>query len=280
MSEGQSTAGATATAAAAAALEITDLSAGYGQVTILRNVNLRVAPGQVVALLGANGAGKTTLLKTAAGLIRPSRGQILVGGQDVTRAPAHRRARAGLCLIPEGRGIFRNLSVAENLRLSAPSWVKDADLESVYERFPILKDRRGQTAGTMSGGQQQMLALARATLAQPSLVLVDEVSMGLAPVTIDIIFEALKAVAASGVALLVVEQYVHRALEIADSVYLIKKGEVTSVGDPSHAATTDLFAEYMGQSAEPAVDPGDPAAADPAVSTTMTNTVAPGQTPR
>jgi branched-chain amino acid transport system ATP-binding protein len=279
MSEVPSTAGATATATRAA-LEITDLSAGYGQVTILRNVNLRVAPGQVVALLGANGAGKTTLLKTAAGLIRPSRGQILVGGQEVTRAPAHRRARAGLCLIPEGRGIFRNLSVAENLRLSVPSWVSDADFDSVYERFPILKDRRSQTAGTMSGGQQQMLALARATLARPSLVLVDEVSMGLAPVTIDIIFEALKAVAASGVALLVVEQYVHRALEIADSVYLIKKGEVTSVGDPSHAATTDLFAEYMGQSAEPALDPDEPGAVAPVPGPATTNTAAPGQTVR
>jgi branched-chain amino acid transport system ATP-binding protein len=247
-----------------AALEVADLSAGYGPVTILRNVNLRVAPGEVVALLGANGAGKTTLLRTTAGLLRPSSGRILVGGQDVTRAPAHQRARAGLCLIPEGRGIFRNLTVAENLRLSAPSWITDADFDGVYDRFPILRDRRGQTAGTMSGGQQQMLALARATLAKPSLVLVDEVSMGLAPVTIDIIFQALKTVAAAGVALLVVEQYVQRALEIADSVYLIKKGEVTSIGDPSHAARTDLFAEYMGQSAESPASPDGRAAADTA----------------
>jgi branched-chain amino acid transport system ATP-binding protein len=243
------------------ALDVSDLTAGYGPVTILREVNLHVAPGEVVALLGANGAGKTTLLRTCAGLLRPRGGRITVGGTDVTRAPAHRRARAGLCLIPEGRGIFRNLTVAENLRLSVPTWVKDADHDTVYERFPILRDRRGQTAGTMSGGQQQMLSLARATLSQPSLVLVDEVSMGLAPVTIDVIFEALKAVAASGIALLVVEQYVHRALEIADSVYLIRKGEVTAIGAPSNAARTHLFAEYMGQTAEAAVSTAEADAA-------------------
>jgi branched-chain amino acid transport system ATP-binding protein len=202
-------------------------------VTVLRDVDLVVPPGQVVALLGANGAGKTTLLRTAAGLLPPSRGQVRIEGVEVTKQAPNRRSRAGLCLIPEGRGIFRNLTVAENLRMSTPAWVSRPDLDAVYDAFPILKERRKQLAGSMSGGQQQMLALARASLAEAKLVLVDEASMGLAPIAVDIIFAALSALAARGVALLVVEQYVNRALAMADVVYLMKKGVVTLAGPPA-----------------------------------------------
>lgn len=240
------------------ALELRNVNAGYGRVEVLRQVDLVVRPGQVAALLGANGAGKSTLLRTAAGLLAPSQGKVLISGRDVTRASAHKRAARGLCLIPEGRGIFRNLTVSENLRMSTPPWVKKADLDSVHDAFPILKERSRQVAGTLSGGQQQMLALARATLAQPRLVLVDEVSMGLAPIVVDAIFEALNSLAASGVALLVVEQYVNRALAMADTVYLINKGVVTHAGAPSTLKAESLMAEYMGTGSAAAVA-GEPA---------------------
>jgi branched-chain amino acid transport system ATP-binding protein len=240
-----------AASATAPALELRDVDAGYGKVSVLRGVDLVVRPGEVVALLGPNGAGKTTLLRTAAGLLRPSGGSIAVAGSDVTRREPHARARAGLCLIPEGRGIFRNLTVDENLRLSSPPWVRSVDYDAAYTAFPILKDRRTQVAGTLSGGQQQMLALARAILAGSSVVLVDEVSMGLAPIVVDVIFEALHVLVERGVALLVVEQYVERALAMADSVYLIKKGQVRHAGAPSELSGSALMAEYMG-TAEPA----------------------------
>jgi branched-chain amino acid transport system ATP-binding protein len=239
----------------APALELSGIDAGYGSVHVLRQVDLVVQPGQVVALLGANGAGKTTLLRTASGLLAPSHGQVRINGNDVTSQAPNRRGRAGLCLIPEGRGIFRNRTVAENLRMSTPSWVKRPDLDSVFETFPILKERRKQMAGTLSGGQQQMLALARATLSEAKLLLVDEVSMGLAPIVVDVIFGALQALADGGVALLLVEQYVNRALAMADSVYLIKKGEIRNAGAPSNLSSGNLMAEYMGTTAASAVPP-------------------------
>jgi len=179
---------------------------------------------------------------------------VRIHGADVTAQAPSRRVRAGLCLIPEGRGIFRNLSVAENLRISTPPWISRPDLDAVYETFPILQERRKQTAGTLSGGQQQILALARASLAEAKLLLVDEVSMGLAPIVVDIIFGALQALAARGVALLLVEQYVDRALAMADSVYLIKKGVIRHAGSPLNLSAGNLMAEYMGAgttSAEP-----------------------------
>src|SRR5215210_4480450 len=157
-----------------AVLELSGITAGYGRTTVLRDVDVTVEAGTVVALLGPNGAGKTTLLRTAAGLMRPSAGVIRQEGDDVTRRDAVRRARAGLCLVPEGRGIFRSLTVKENLLLQVPPWHKDGGLERAYETFPVLKERNRQVAGTMSGGQQQMLALARAYLADPKLVLLDE----------------------------------------------------------------------------------------------------------
>src|SRR6202022_190270 len=156
---------------------------------------LAVEAGTIAALLGPNGAGKTTLLKVASGLMRPAAGTVMVAGRDATAMSPSRRARLGLCLVPEGRGIFPRLTVRENLRLQGPPWAKDAPVEAALEAFPILRDRLGQRAGTMSGGQQQMLALARCYLARPSIVLLDEVSMGLAPRIVDEIFASIQALA-------------------------------------------------------------------------------------
>lgn len=234
-----------------AALALRAVTAGYGRTTVLCDVNLAVPQGRVVALLGPNGAGKTTLLRTAAGLLAPSAGQITVGGADHTRSRPNRRARAGLCLVPEGRGIFPNLSVRENLLLQVPPWRKDTGYEPALDAFPILKQRLAQSAGSMSGGQQQMLALSRCFLAEPKVVLLDEVSMGLAPRIIDEIFTALVRLSQAGVALLLVEQYVTRALSVADHVYLLGRGTVTFSGPPSELDEDELMRRYMGASPLP-----------------------------
>jgi branched-chain amino acid transport system ATP-binding protein len=238
----------TVQAPAADVLGIESLSAGYGRTTVLRDVTLAVRPGSVAALLGPNGAGKTTLLRVAAGLLRPAAGTIQLNGTDVTKRRASERSRGGLCLIPEGRGIFPNLTVRENLVLQVPRGRKDDALDDALEAFPVLKERLGQVAGTMSGGQQQMLALSRSYLASPAVVLLDEVSMGLAPKVIDDIFEALRRLAAKGVALLLVEQYVHRALAMADVVYLLNRGRVTFSGPPSKLDEAELMRGYLGAS--------------------------------
>ena len=227
-------------------LELRDVSAGYGRTTVLRNLELVVKPGSVTALLGPNGAGKTTLLRTAAGLIGPSAGRVMIDGTDHTRSRPHERARAGLCLVPEGRGIFPNLSVRENLLLQVPPWRKGVGFESALDAFPILAERLSQRAGSLSGGQQQMLALARCFLADPKVVLLDEVSMGLAPRIIDEIFKALVTLTHSGVALLIVEQYVSRALSVADHVYLIGHGQIGYSGEPEGLNEADLLHQYVG----------------------------------
>jgi branched-chain amino acid transport system ATP-binding protein len=201
---------------AAGVLQLRAITAGYGRTTVLRDVGLVVPAGKVVALLGPNGAGKTTLLRACAGLLSPSDGQIALHGQEVTRLKPFQRTRLGLCLVPEGRGIFPNLSVKENLALQIPPWKKQGSIEPALEAFPILKERLSQTAGSMSGGQQQMLALSRCFLADPKVVLLDEVSIGLAPRIIDEIFQALDTLARAGVSLLLVEQYISRALHAAD----------------------------------------------------------------
>jgi branched-chain amino acid transport system ATP-binding protein len=232
-------------------LKLDNVTSGYGKFVVLRNVDLTVQPGQVVALLGANGAGKTTLLRTAAGLLKPGKGQVCVHGTDMTRRGAADREQAGLCLIPEGRGVFKNLTVLENLRLFIRGRGDDPALDRAFEAFPILASRRRQRAGTLSGGEQQMLALSRAIVTKPSVVLVDEVSMGLAPLIVDRIFEALQGLARQGTALLLVEQYVERALAMADLVYTIKRGTVMRAGAPAELDTSALIAEYLGSEADP-----------------------------
>jgi branched-chain amino acid transport system ATP-binding protein len=227
-------------------LSIESLTAGYGRTTVLRDVDVAVPAGSVAALLGPNGAGKTTLLRAAAGLLRASGGTVRVNGKDITRRKPHARNRAGLCLIPEGRGVFPNLTVRENLLLQVPPWQKDDALDVALDAFPVLRERLGQVAGTMSGGQQQMVALSRCYLSKPAVVLLDEVSMGLAPRIIDEIFEALRRLAATGVALLLVEQYVSRALEMADVVYLLNRGQVAFSGAPDALDEGELMRGYLG----------------------------------
>jgi branched-chain amino acid transport system ATP-binding protein len=227
-------------------LELRGITAGYGSHTVLRDVNLVVPDNAVVALLGPNGAGKTTLLRVASGLLRPSAGRVLVDGVDVTGAPPHRLSQLGVCHVPEGRGIFRALSVRDNIRLQAKNDFGEDPVAAVAEAFPRLGERLAQRAGTMSGGEQQMLALARAYVARSKTVLLDEVSMGLAPKIIDEIFEYLHKLAAAGAALLLVEQYVARALELADFVYILNKGRVQFVGESDELGEEQILASYLG----------------------------------
>jgi branched-chain amino acid transport system ATP-binding protein len=229
-------------------LELRGIEAGYGEHIVLRDVSLTVQPGTVVAVLGPNGAGKTTLLRVASGLLRPSAGAVLLGGEDLTRARPYARARRGLCHIPEGRGIYPTLTVRENLVLHSRKGEEAAALDRAMSAFPVLGDKLRQPAGQLSGGQQQMLSLVRAYLTSPRLVLVDEASMGLAPVVVDKIFEFLGEIAAAGTALLIVEQYVNRALALADRVYLLNKGGVVFTGKPQDIAG-DVFLHYLGTAA-------------------------------
>lgn len=227
-------------------LLLKDVTAGYGPATVLRRINLIVPAGPVVALLGPNGAGKTTLLRVASGLLAPKAGSILVDGADVTGQDPDRLTRRGVCHVPEGRGIFRSLTVRENLiTFSAPGHEQRA-LEQAAEAFPRLGQRMSQVAGTMSGGEQQMLALARAYVQDPRFVLLDEVSMGLAPKIVDDVFEFLERLAARGCALLLVEQYVTRALAVADYVYLLNKCEMAFAGEPDEIAADALAEQYVG----------------------------------
>jgi branched-chain amino acid transport system ATP-binding protein len=227
-------------------LELRNIRAGYGTGKVLENVNLVVPNGSVVALLGPNGAGKTTLLRVASGLLAPSAGQVIFDGKDMTGASAFAMAKAGLCHVPEGRGIFPTLSVADNLRLQAPASVDRQALERIAPIFPRLQQRRRQLAGTLSGGEQQMLALARAYVANASTVLLDEVSMGLAPKIVDEIFDYLRRLAAEGLSLLVVEQYVSRALELADYVYILERGRIRFAGEPGEIDDATIVESYLG----------------------------------
>jgi len=231
-----------------AVLELSGIVAGYGDTTVLRDVDLLVPEGSVVALLGPNGAGKTTLLRVASGLMQPTRGRAVLDGIDVTRSRAFERTRAGLCLIPEGRGVYPSLTVAENLKLHAFKGQEEVAFARATEAFPVLGQKLRQPAGELSGGQQQMLALARAYVQEARLVLVDEASMGLAPVLVDEIFDFLKRISTSGTSLLIVEQYVSRALAIADRVYVLNKGAVVFGGEPKELGN-DIFDHYLGTAA-------------------------------
>ena len=229
-----------------AALELRGIHAGYGGSTVLHGVELTVPPGAVVALLGPNGAGKTTLLRVAAGLLPVRSGSVLVGGAEVTNLRPSRRARAGVCLIPEGRGVFPDMTVRENLALQVPPWATSTSAAAALDVFPVLRGCLSRPAGSLSGGQQQMLALARAWLANPSVVLLDEVSMGLAPRVVDEIFIALRQLAATGTALLLVEQFVDRALEMADRVTLLQRGVVTFEGPAGELDRDAVLQGYLG----------------------------------
>ncbi len=225
---------------------VRNLVAGYGDTTVLRGVSMSVPASSVVALLGANGAGKTTLLRAVSGLLTPTSGTVTLDGADITGTAPNRLARRGLHHIPEGRAVFPALTVRENLVVFSVKGSEAEALDRAVDAFPRLGQRMGQIVGTMSGGEQQMLALARAYLRRPRMVLLDEVSMGLAPRVVDEIFVFLRRLAAEGTALVLVEQYVTKALAIADYVYILNRGSVTFAGEPAEVAQQDVFAQYLG----------------------------------
>jgi branched-chain amino acid transport system ATP-binding protein len=228
------------------ALRLSGLAGGYGQTAVIRGLSLEVGPGSVTALLGPNGAGKTTLLKIVSGLLHATSGSILLGGKDVTHAATNRRIADGLCHIPQGRGVFRNLTVRENLVMQSVRRHESEAIEKAVSIFPVLKQRLGQPAGLLSGGEQQMLALSRAYVRDARVILVDEPSFGLAPIVVDAVFGHLQTISKQGVALLLVDQFVTRALEIAQSVYVLGRGEVVFAGTAADLRRSDLFERYLG----------------------------------
>jgi branched-chain amino acid transport system ATP-binding protein len=212
-------------------LQVRGLCSSYGPVQVLHEVDLEVRAGELVAIVGANGAGKTTLLLTLSGVHRPNSGEIRFEDRDITREPAHRIVSAGICQVPEGRQVFAPLSVEDNLQLGAYSQRRDRDwvereIERIYGLFPILRERAAQTAGTLSGGQQHMLAIGRALLGRPRLLLLDEPSMGLAPLLVEEIFQVIRDLNEQGVTILLVEQNARSALAIADRGYVLETGRV------------------------------------------------------
>jgi branched-chain amino acid transport system ATP-binding protein len=234
-------------------LEIRDMVCGYGNVTALRGISLQVKAGQLVALIGANGAGKSTTLRAICGLLAPRAGSVRYAGADTAGVPMHELPRRGLVMVPEGRGIFPQLSVAENLAMGAFTRSDGAvaqDIEHQYERFPRLKERRAQTAGTLSGGEQQMLAIGRALMARPKLLLLDEPSMGLAPRLVARIFDIVREIAKQGVTILLVEQNARLALEVASRGYVMESGLITlSAGAQQLLADPKVREAYLGEAA-------------------------------
>ncbi|MFM7756507.1 MAG: ABC transporter ATP-binding protein [Actinomycetota bacterium] len=228
-------------------LQLRGIHAGYGTIEVLHGVDLTLNTGEVVALLGPNGAGKSTTIKVLSGLLKPTSGHIVVAGRDVTGASAHALARAGLCTIPEGRGVFPNLTVRENLLMATYMGRRLNEIEErTYERFPRLAERRQQLAGTLSGGEQQMLSLARALATDPAVLLLDELSMGLAPIVVAELYEQVAAIAAHGVSVLVVEQFARTVLGIADQAVLIAQGRVQVTGRAADIGDDVLAGAYLG----------------------------------
>jgi branched-chain amino acid transport system ATP-binding protein len=233
-------------------LEIRGLKVAYGGIEAVRGIDLEVAEGELVALIGANGAGKTTTLKAIAGMLRPTAGTLRYDGEEVTGLPSHRLIRRGIALVPEGRGVFARLTVEENLAMGA--YIRDdraavrTDAERVFDLFPRLRERRAQVAGTLSGGEQQMLAIGRAMMSRPRLLLLDEPSMGLAPLMVQRIFEVVRSIAAQGVTILLVEQNALLALEAAARGYVMESGALT-LQDTGAAllASPQVRQAYLGE---------------------------------
>ena len=233
-------------------LEVRNLKVAYGGIEAVKGIDLDVGAGELVALIGANGAGKTTTLKTLAGILRPTAGRILYNGADITARPAFELVREGLALVPEGRGVFARLTVEENLAMGAysrrdPERIK-IDFDRVYERLPRLAERRRQLAGTLSGGEQQMLAIGRALMSRPRLLLLDEPSMGLAPLMVQKIFETIRAIAADGATLLLVEQNARLALETCRRGYVMESGTIALADNaPRLLASAQVRQAYLGE---------------------------------
>lgn len=230
------------------ALRLHDVEAGYAHTTVLRGVSLTVPVNSVTALVGPNGAGKSTLLKTVSGLLKPTRGTVEINGTDVTQLAPNKRTALGVCHIPEGRAIYKRLTVRENIIMQAEKGHEAQAMELAANAFPRLGERMSQAAGTLSGGEQQMLAMARAYVREQRLILVDEASLGLAPLLVDAIFAFLQnqLVKERGAAILIVDQFVHRALEMAETAYVMRRGEIAFAGTAAELRESDVFAHYLG----------------------------------
>lgn len=235
-----------------AMLEVKDLEVSYGMIQAIKGISFEVNQGEVIALIGANGAGKTTILHTITGLLAPKAGTIMFEERDITKVPAHKIVTMGMAHVPEGRRIFGQLSVYENLKMGAYTRKDKQEigetLEHVYLRFPRLKERRNQMAGTLSGGEQQMLAMGRALMSKPKIILMDEPSMGLSPIFVNEIFDIIREVSAGGTTVLLVEQNAKKALAIADRAYVLETGKIALEGNAKELMHDDSIKKaYLGE---------------------------------
>ncbi|MGN0264432.1 MAG: ABC transporter ATP-binding protein [Oliverpabstia sp.] len=235
-----------------AMLEIRDLEVYYGMIQAIKGVSFEVNQGEVIALIGANGAGKTTILHTITGLLSPKKGSVIFEGKDITKIPAHKIVSLGMAHVPEGRRVFSDLSVYENLKMGAFTRKNKNEFEEilrkVYDRFPRLEERKNQMAGTLSGGEQQMLAMGRALMSKPSIILMDEPSMGLSPILVNEIFDIIQEVSKSGTTVLLVEQNAKKALSIADRAYVLETGKIVLDGKAEDLLNDDSIKKaYLGE---------------------------------
>lgn len=235
-----------------AMLEVKDLQVYYGMIQAIKNVSFEVNKGEVIALIGANGAGKTTILHTITGLLSPKSGSVIFEGTDITKVPGHKIVSMGMAHVPEGRRVFSNLTVLQNLKLGAYTRKSKSELEEtlemVYKRFPRLKERKNQMAGTLSGGEQQMLAMGRALMSHPKIILMDEPSMGLSPIFVNEIFDIIREVSDSGTTVLLVEQNAKKALSIADRAYVMETGRIVLEGKANELLNDDSIKKaYLGE---------------------------------
>ena len=230
-----------------AMLEVNDIKVYYGMIQAIKGVSFHVDEGEVIALIGANGAGKTTILHTVSGLLTPKEGSITFEGQDLVKIPGHKIVSMGMAHVPEGRRVFAQLSVLQNLMMGAYTR-KAQTLQTVFERFPRLKERQNQMAGTLSGGEQQMLAMGRALMSHPKIILMDEPSMGLSPIFVNEIFDIIQEVSKSGTTVLLVEQNAKKALSIADRAYVLETGKIVLEGKASDLLNNDSIKKaYLGE---------------------------------
>ena len=235
-----------------AMLEIKDLEVYYGMIQAIKGISFEVNKGEVIALIGANGAGKTTILHTITGLLSPKKGSVVFEGTDITKVPAHKIVSMGMAHVPEGRRVFADLSVYENLKMGAYTRKDKNEIEEtlkmVYEHFPRLEERKNQMAGTLSGGEQQMLAMGRALMSKPSIILMDEPSMGLSPIFVNEIFEIIQEVSDMGTTVLLVEQNAKKALSIADRAYVLETGKIVMEGKAEDMLNDDSIKKaYLGE---------------------------------
>ena len=235
-----------------AMLEVKDLVVNYGVIQALKGISFEVEKGEIIALIGANGAGKTTTLQTLSGMLSPKSGSVLLNGVELTSIPSHKIVTLGMAHVPEGRRVFAQLSVKENLMMGAYTRKDKAEinatLEQVYEYFPRLKERENQLAGTLSGGEQQMLAMGRALMSKPDIILMDEPSMGLSPIIVGVIFKIISEISSQGTTVLLVEQNAKKALEIANRAYVLETGNITLSGDAKDLLNDDRVRKaYLGE---------------------------------